>query len=332
MNIGFFEVDEWEIPIIKRHFPHALISSEKLLPENAKKYVHLEAISTFIYSQLPSSTLVQFPKLQCIATRSTGYDHIDVKYCARNEIAVYNVPRYGDRTVAEFTFALLLSLTRRMYESVAMTKLGSFDHNALTGVDVHKKTIGIIGFGKIGQEVAKIARGFDMKILVYNRSHDQALEKELGFKYVELNFLLEHADIVTLHLPLLPETKHFINKKNILKMKKGSFLINTARGGLVETEAIIIGLEKNILAGVGLDVLEEEAALGEEAELMSPEFRKKVDLQTLVMDHVLVRHPKVIVTPHNAFNTKEAIHTILTTTLHNISAHIHGTPENTVSV
>lgn len=332
MNVGFFEVNEWEIPIIKKHFPHALISADKLLPENAKKYAHLEAISTFIYSQLNSSVLVQFPRLKCIATRSTGYDHIDVKYCARNDIVVSNVPRYGDRTVAEFAFALLLSLTRRIYESVAMTKLGSFDNDNYTGIDLHNKTLGIVGFGKIGQEVAKIAKGFEMKIIVYNRSHDQALEKELGFKYVELNYLLKHADVVTLHLPLMPETTHIINKKNILEMKKGAYLINTARGGLIETEALLIGLEKGIIAGVGLDVLEEEAALSEEAELISAEFRKKVDLQTLVMDHVLVRHPKVIVTPHNAFNSKEAIHTILITTLQNITAHNEGTPQNTVSV
>lgn len=332
MRIGFFEVNDWEVPIIKKHFPRSLINKEKLLPDVAKKYKDLEIVSTFIYSQLNSSTLVQLPKLRCIATRSTGFDHIDTKFCARNDIAVTNVPRYGDRTVAEFAFALILSLTRRIYESVALTRLGSFDSHGLTGIDLEHKTIGIIGFGKIGQEVAKIARGFSMKILVFNRSKDEALAKELGVTYVDINELLKKSDVVTLHLPLLKETEHFINRNNILTMKKGSYLINTARGGLVETEALILGLHKGILAGVGLDVLEEESVLNEEAELISSEFRKKVDLQALVMDHVLVRHPKVIVTPHNAFNSKEAIHTILTTSLDNISAYINGSPQNSISV
>ncbi|KXK10686.1 MAG: D-lactate dehydrogenase [Microgenomates bacterium OLB23] len=274
MDIGFFEVNDWEVPIIQKHFPHAFISSEKLVAENAKKYKNLQVVSTFIYSQLNSSVLVQMPKLRCIATRSTGFDHVDAKYCARNNIVVCNVPRYGDRTVAEFTFALILSLTRRIYESVALTRLGSFDNHGLTGMDLEHKTIGIIGLGKIGQEVAKIARAFNMKILAFNRSHDDTLAAELGLEYVELNELLKRSDVVTLHLPLLPTTTHFINK-NILTMKKGSYLINTARGGLVETQALIIGLHKGILAGVGLDVLEEESVLNEEAELISSEFRKK---------------------------------------------------------
>jgi len=332
MNIGFFEVNEWEIPVIKRHFPRATIVSDPLLPENAKKYAHLEVVSTFIYSTLDASTMLQMPHLKCIATRSTGFDHIDVKHCARNNIVVSNVPRYGDRTVAEYAFALILSLTRRIYESVTLTKAGSFDSHGLTGMDLHGKTIGIIGFGKIGQEVAKIAKGFDMNILVYNRSRDEALAKTLSCTFVELDFLLKRADIVTIHLPFLPQTRHFINKKNIKMMKKNSYLINTARGGLIETEAILLGLEEGILAGVGLDVLEEESTLKEEAELVSTQFRKKVDLQTLVMDHLLVRHPKVIVTPHNAFNSKEAIHTILITSLRNISAFLQKTPQNTVSV
>ncbi len=332
MNIGFFEVDEWEVPLIKKHFPHAFISTEKLLPENAREHAHLEVISTFIYSNLNSSLLLQLPKLKCIATRSTGFDHIDISFCEKNEIIVSNVPRYGDRTVAEFTFALLLSLTRRIYESAALTKLGNFDNDGLTGMDLHEKTIGIVGFGKIGQEVAKIAHGFEMKVLVFNRSRDPELEKSLDVTYVQLDDLLKHSDIVTIHLPLVPATKHYINRKNIMYMKKGSYLINTARGGLIETEAIVHALKEGILAGVGLDVLEEEAALSEEAELISSEFRRKVNFETLVMDHVLVHHPRVIVTPHNAFNSREAIHTILTTTLENINSFLKDAPINTISV
>ena len=330
MKIGFFETEDWALEIVKKQFPDAFITSEKLLPENVKKYADLDIVSSFIYSQLNKSTLLQFKNLSFITTRSTGFDHIDLEFCDNKGIAVSNVPRYGDRTVAEFTFALILTLTRKIYTAVTRTKSGSFENQDLMGMDIHGKTIGIIGFGQIGREVAKIAQGLEMNILVYNRSHYPALEDKYSCTFVDLNFLLSRSDIISLHLPLTKETEHIINKENIVFCKPGSYLVNTARGGLIETEAILLGLKKNILAGVGLDVLEEEQDLKEEAELISSEFRKKTDYKTLMLDHILVNHPKVIVTPHNAFNSQEARINILNTTFDNIHAFIQKVPQNIV--
>jgi D-lactate dehydrogenase len=152
----------------------------------------------------------------------------------------------------------------------------------------------------------------------------------LNFQLVDLNNLLQKADIVTIHLPLTKETHHIINKDNILNFKKGSYLINTARGGLVDAEAIMLGLEKGILEGVGLDVLEEEKELTEEVEILTRKYGQDIDLKTLVLDHILINHPKVVITPHNAFNSREALERILQTTINNIKGFIDNHPINIV--
>ncbi|MFQ5452005.1 MAG: NAD(P)-dependent oxidoreductase [Candidatus Paceibacterota bacterium] len=331
MKIGFFEVEKWAETLIKDHFPDADIYPEKLLPENAKNYKNLEVISPFIYSSLNKSTLLQLPNIKLISTRSTGFDHIDIDYCKQRGIKVSNVPTYGERTVAEHTFGLILTLTRKLYSSIERTKKGDFTNAGLRGVDVLGKTIGIIGLGHIGLEVMKIARGFEMNILIYTHTKHRELEEQYGFKYCELDFLLSRADVISLHLPLTKATRHIINKENIVKMKKGSFLVNTSRGGLIEVEALLVALEKEILEGVGLDVLEEERVLREEAELLSSEFRKRVNYENLAYNHILAKHPKVIITPHNAFNSKEALERILLTTIFNINSYLKDAPQNIIA-
>lgn len=330
MKIGFFNVENWEIMPIKSAFPEAVIFTEKAGPDNVDKFRDLEIISSFIYSDLKADVLEQLPNLKMIATRSTGYDHIDVDYCKAKKIVVSNVPVYGERTVAEHTFGLILTLTRKIYDSVERTKKGSFSTKDLRGVDLFEKTIGIVGLGNIGEVVARIAKGFGMRVLVNCRSDKSAIAKEIGFEQVDLDYLLQNSDIITLHLPYNKETHHVINKQNILKFKPGSYLVNTARGGLVEVEAIVLGLEKNILAGVGLDVFEEENVLKEEAELLSSEYLKNVDLENLVCDYLIMKDPRVIVTPHNAFNSKEALERILNTTIENISMFLKEKPVNVV--
>ncbi len=330
MKIGFFNVEDWEIMPIKAVFPDALISTEKLSIENVKNYSDLEVISSFIYSDFSKEVLELLPNLKLIATRSTGFDHIDLDYCKAKNITVCNVPVYGERTVAEQTFALILTLTRKIYDSIERTKKGNFSNKGLRGIDLFEKTLGIIGLGNIGQEVLKIAKGFGMKVLVYTRTQKPNLDKELGFEYSDLDFLLTNSDIVTLHLPYCEGTHHIINKENILKFKKGSFLINTARGGLVDVEAIVVGLEKQILAGAGLDVLEEEFVLREEVELLTTEFKKKVDFEELIYDYMILKDERVIVTPHNAFNSAEALQRILNTTIDNINCFIKNSPLNVV--
>lgn len=163
MNIVFFETKSWEKDHLSPAFPDARVTSDKLSQENASQYKDAEIISCFIYSKLDKSTLEQFPNLKLIATRSTGFDHIDMGFCKLKEIKVVNVPEYGTNTVAEHTFALILSLTRKIYQSINQTRSLDFDHEKLTGIDLFGKTIGIIGLGKIGQHVLRIAEGFGMK-------------------------------------------------------------------------------------------------------------------------------------------------------------------------
>ncbi len=330
MKIAFFEVAEWEDKLLKKNFPQAVLVKDKLTIENVRAYRKYEVISCFIYSQLTKEVINEFLNLKFIATRSTGFDHIDVSYAKSKNILVSNVPEYGSRTVAEHTFALILTLTRKIYQSVNQAKTFDFDHKNIRGIDLWKKTIGVIGLGRIGIEVVKIAKGFGMNVLVFTKTKKENLAKELGFQYVDLKFLLEKSDIVTLHLPYTKETHHLINKDNINQFKKGSFLINTARGGLVETEALVLGLEKGILEGVALDVLEGEKDLEEEIEVLTTSYKKNVDFKTLVLNHVLVNHPKVVITPHNAFNTKEALERILLVTIENIKGFLGNNPKNLV--
>ncbi len=330
MKLCFFEVASWEKDLLKENFPEAVLVEEKLSLDNVKTYSDAEIVSVFVYSHLSKEVIDRMPNLKFIATRSTGFDHIDISYCQQKNILVANVPEYGSRTVAEHTFALILALTRKIYQSINQAKNFDFNHENIRGIDLFGKTIGVVGLGKIGIEVVKIAKGFGMKILVYNRSQKQELAKNLGFEFVDLKTLISQSDIVSLHLPYTRQTHHLINKENISWFKRGSYLINTARGSLVETEALVLGLEKGILEGVGLDVLEEEKEIMDEIEVLTSTYKKDVDLRTLVLNHLLVNHPKVIITPHNAFNTKEALSRITQTTIENIKAFLNKTPVNLI--
>jgi len=330
-KIVFFEVQDWEIEILKSAFPGSRLVHEKLSEENLLNYSDSEIISCFVYLDLSKSILKNFPKLKHIATRSTGFDHIDTEYCSKRKITVSNVPEYGSNTVAEHTFALILSLTRKIYQSVSQAKRLNFNHKEIRGVDLHGKTLGIIGMGKIGVNVLRIAHGFGMNLIVNTRSRNDELREKYDFKYVDLDELLRSSDVISLHLPLFPETKHIINMDNLSLIKNGCYLINTARGGLVDTRTLIEGLNNNTFAGVALDVLEEEKELTEEAAILTQHFQKDANMETLVMDHYLINHPKVLITPHNAFNSIEALARIENTTIENIKAFLEGKDINLVT-
>ncbi len=333
MHIGFFEVEDWEKEYITAKLAGKDISffTEPLSQTNIEQAKQCEVISPFIYSMINSSLLAQLPNLQGIATRSTGFDHIDIATAKEKGVAVCNVPYYGENTVAEHTMALIMALAKKILQSSQRTRQGDFSLTGLQTVDLKDKTLGIIGMGHIGQQVCRMAKGFDMKVIAVDVAQDAELAKKLGFDYVGLDTLLEKSDIVTLHTALNEKTKHLINSENITKMKKDSYLINTARGGLIETQAIITGLDQGILTGVGLDVLEEECYIKEERQLLSSEFPATCDLKTMLQNHMLLRHENVIITPHNAFNSKEALMRILDTTIENILALEKGEPMHTVS-
>lgn len=300
--------------------------ADRIAPE---KIQDAEILSVFIYSDLDAALLGKLPRLRMIATRSTGYDHIDVSFCREKGIMVCNVPTYGANTVAEHAFALILSLSRKIYPARERTIRGDFSFQGLQGFDLMGKTLGVIGTGRIGRHVIRIAKGFQMQVLAYDPRPDPSLAELLGFQYTDLNELLSRADVITLHCPLTPETRHVIGKSEFQKMKRGALFINTARGGLVDTEALLRALEEGIVGGAGLDVLEEEEAVREERELLSKRFDED-KLRSVVRNHILLKRDDVIITPHIAFNSREAVERILKTTVENIQSYLNHTPQNRV--
>ncbi len=330
MKIGFFEKKDWEKDILpdyaKKLGADVFDQEVEDVIDIAKDY---QIISTFIYSDLSRKVLEKLPSLKMIATRSTGYDHIDLDYCKENKITVANVPSYGENTIAEHAFALILSLSHRIVEGAERVRRGGFSPTGLTGFDLKGKTLGIIGVGRIGSWMIKYGHAFEMKILGVTRSPHLDLEKKLGYERVNLEQCLENSDVISIHLPYSKSSHHLINRENILRVKPGSVLINTSRGPIVETEAILLGIENKILAGAGLDVLEEEEVLDDPSALFD-KFISKDDLRELVTAHLLREKPNVIITPHNAFNTKEAVERIIKTTYDNVEGFIKGTMLNKV--
>lgn len=324
-KIGFFGVKSWERPIIEKDIidlPSAGVGIfEDEIQNNlemAKKY---DVISTFIYSQVTSEVIKQLPNLKMVATRSTGMDHIDCVECEKRKIQVANVPVYGSNTVAEYAIALLLAVAKKIVPAHQSVEEGEFSPDGLTGVDIYGKTLAVVGVGKIGQNVVRIARGLGMKVLGVERSADPLLAKKMGYRPVDLETALKEADFVTLHVPSIPETHHLINKKNIKLFKPGSILINTCRGSVVETEAIVWALNNKVLRGAGLDVTEDEDKV-ENISMVTTKQPTKEDLQEVLSFHLLRDRDDVVFTPHNAFNTQEAIERIVKTTVENINQFI----------
>jgi D-lactate dehydrogenase len=334
MRIAFFETEGWEEKIIRDQFPEesVFISKDKVTSLCLPDTRDFEILSVFIDSRIDGTVLECFPNLKLVTTRSTGYDHIDIAECKKRGIAVAYVPGYGDNTVAEFAFGLILNLTRKIYQGIDQIKeTGSFALAGLRGVDLKGKTIGIVGTGRIGKEMTKIANGFGMKVIAFDLHPDESFAKEQGVKYVGLEELLGNADIVSLHCPYSQATRHLINQQNVHLMKRGAYLVNTARGGIVETQALIDGLEAGVLAGVGIDVIEEEGETKDEVQLIRLGHPKEEELKTMLQNHILMRMPNVLLTPHSAFNSQEALERILETTLKNIRGFLDGKPANLAS-
>lgn len=332
-KISIFETDEQQ----EKYFNENLSGLElKFFPDTLEPdkefdegLFDAEILSVFAFSQVKKEILEKFPNLKLITTRSTGFDHIDLEYCKSQEIKVSNVPAYGVHSVAEHTFALILALSQKIVPSIERTRRGDFTLDGLRGFELYGKILGVVGTGNIGKVVAQIGIGFGMKVIAYNRHEDEDL-KNSGVEFTDLDTLLGRSNIVTLHLPYNKETHHVINSENISKFKKGAILINNARGGLVETQAILDGLNQETLSSVGLDVLEEECGIREEGELLSTKFLETCDLKTQLLDHILLNRDDVLITPHNAFNSNEAVEQIMETTVGNIKSYLEGNPKNLV--
>lgn len=333
MKLAFFEIEGWEEAIIKEHFKDGdvFVTSEKLSPSCIPEQKDFEVISVFVNSVLDKETIEKFPNVKLITTRSTGYDHIDIAVCKERGIAVAYVPGYGDNTVAEFAFGLLLNLTRKLYVAIDQIKeTGSFSLANLRGVDLKGKTFGVIGAGRIGREAIRIAKGFGMEVIAYDPYPNEEFSKTLGFRYVSFDELLAGSDVISLHVPYTKETHHLINTSNVSRIKRGTYLINTARGAIVETNALVMGLEQGIFAGVGTDVLEEEGEMKDELNLLMVGHPNEEELKRMLQNHILMHMPNVLITPHVAFNSHEALLRILTTTLENIQGFLQGKPINFV--
>lgn len=328
-SITFFEVKADEKKHLKKNLKGHNIEfiEDPINEKNLSLAKKSDIISVFIYSKLDKKVLEKLPKLKFIATRSTGFDHINLKQCKKQNIQVSNVPSYGENTVAEHTIALILSLSRNIHKSYVRTLNEDFSNQGLVGFDLKDKTIGIIGGGRIGLHVARIARAFGMHVRVYDINHDPFLAELINFKYESFEKLLKTSDIISLHVPHNKFTHHLINKNNINSLKKGAILINTARGEVIDIDAIYDALVSKRLGGLGIDVIEGEELIKEEHQILhkseNPEKWKKI-LQT----HEIFKMENVVFTPHNAFNSKEALLRILDTTIENINCHNEKAPQN----
>lgn len=333
MNIHYFSGEEWEERHVKAKLPGETITFHEGPLSSFPELTDAEAgvLCTFIESPIGEAEMERFPALKLIATRSTGYDHIDLTAAKARGITVVNVPFYGENTVAEFAFALLLALSRRIIDADERVREGTFSPNGLRGFDLAGKTLGVVGTGHIGAHVIRMAQGFGMRVVAFDAFPKEDLSHTLDFPYVPLTELLAQSDVITLHVPYNKDTHHLINKENIGGAKQGAYLINTARGAVVETDALVEALRNGTLAGAALDVLEEEGGLADETALLSSPHPKAEDLKIMLENHYLIEHPRVIVTPHLAFNTQEAVERILNTTIENIKNFSAGSPTNTVS-
>lgn len=300
-----------------------------LTPELAGEYADTKVLSVFVGSTVDKAVMDKLPQLKFITTRSTGFDHIDLAVAKERGIAVSNVPFYGENTVAEHAMALLLALSRKLPQSFARIEDAQFNYEGLRGWDLKGKKMGIVGGGHIGMNLARMAKGFGMEVAVFDINEVPDLADEIGFAYVPLEGLLATADVISLHLPLNDHTAHILNAESFSKMKKGVYLINTARGGLIDTNALVVALKSGQVAGAGLDVLEGEEFLKEEMELIG-KVEYKEQLLTILEDHVLMEMENVIVTPHNAFNSQEAVERILAATAENIIGFNSGSVQNQV--
>lgn len=301
------------------------ISQETISPD-------AEVISVFVSSKVTREFIEMMPKLTLIATRSTGFDHIDMAAAEEKGITVVFVPSYGEHTVAEYAFGLLLGLSRRIPEAVTLTKETPFvDHKLVRGFDLFGKTLGVVGAGRIGKKMITIAKGFGMNVIVYDPFEDSAAAEQLGFRYVPIEEIFTNSDVITLHVPATGNNFHLLNREAFSKMKQGVYIINTSRGELIDTQALIEALKEGKVGGAGLDVCEGEELLKKSSSVdIFTQSNNAEALKASVEISMLKEMPNVLLTPHIAYNTVEALLRICATTSENITGFLEGNISNRV--
>jgi D-lactate dehydrogenase len=317
MKVAVFSTKPYDREFLEaanRDHRHELTFFEaRLRPETAALAGGHRAVCAFVNDKLDREVMERLSGhgVEVVAMRSAGYNNVDVAAAADHGITVVRVPAYSPFAVAEHTVALLLALDRKLHRSYNRVREGNFSLDGLMGFDLHDRTVGIVGTGKIGYSVARILRGFGCDLLAYDL-HPNDEVRSLGVRYVGLEELLTASDVVTLHCPLTPETRHLIDEASLEKMKDGVMLINTSRGGLVDTAAVIDALKTGKVGYLGLDVYEEE-------EELFFEDRSDVIIQDDTFSRLLT-FPNVIITGHQAFFTRNALTQIARTTLDNLTA------------
>lgn len=306
--------------------PQRLDSQTVITEEMASSNI----ISCFTFSRVGEDVLKKFPNLKLIALRSVGYNHIDIEYCKSNGISVVNSFGYGNVTVAEFAFALIFDVRRKVSRAYMNLKNEHLDRDSYMGFELFNSTIGIIGTGAIGREVARIASGIGMNILAYDIYPNGELSKKYGVKYVDLEELLKQSDVVSLHSPLTKDNFHLIDDEKLRLMKPSAIIINTARGELIDTKALYDALSEGRLFGAGLDVLESENILTQPQKQWDFDYLDSETVRQTLINERLLKLRNVVITPHSAFNTQEAQDRILKITLDNINSFFKGQIKNSV--
>lgn len=333
MKIAFFEADGWSADWVRGRLPgHEIVLFEDPLTAlTLPARNDFDAISVFINSEVGEAALAHFPGLKLVATRSTGFDHIDRAACKARGIAACYIPGYGDHTVAEMTFGLLLMVTRKLYQGVHRVKEDDvFSFEGLRGVDLKGKTIAVIGAGRIGRETAKIAAGFSMRVVAYDPFPNLEWAASAGVELMGFEDAVRAADVITIHCPYTKDTHHLFNKETMKLVKRGAYLVNTARGAIIETEALLEALRDGTLAGAGLDVLEEENNIKDVYTFLMKENPSIQQLRTAFENHLILDMPNVVVTPHSGAQSAEALERIWIATMENIAGFAAGTPQNLI--
>jgi D-lactate dehydrogenase len=335
IKLAFFNVDEKEQAILSRTLEkektfELSFRQEPIDIHTADIAKDAAGIGIFIQSQITQDVLDLLPQLEIIATMSTGFDHIDLEACRSRNITICNVPAYGDNTVAEYTFGLIIALARKLKPTFERVERGFFSRAGLRGMDLNGKTLGLIGTGRIGSQMARLGWAFGMKLIVYDVEPNSALAEKFKVTFLDLEEVLQQADVISLHVPYLPSTHHLINADRLRLIKPTALLINTARGKIIDTKAVAAALREGRLGGVALDTFEGEEVWIEE------EFLKRDDLAAITLKEAMesfsILHSEhAILTPHNAFNTSEALERILITSAENVKAYFSGSPQNLVS-
>lgn len=321
LKIAFFDTKKFtrETFTERNKYDFALTFYEhRLTPDTTASAIGFKVVCAFVNDEIDALTVARLKEngVELVAMRAAGYNNVDLEACDSAGITVVRVPAYSPASVAEHSVALMLALNRKIPRAHARVREGNFSLDGLVGFEMKGKTVGIIGTGRIGRCAIDIMLGFGCRVLAYDVRQDPSLKDKPNFSYTDLDTILHESDIISLYLPLLPETVHMIDARAIAKMKPGVMIINTSRGALLDTPALIRGLKSGHIGSAGLDVYEEES------EYFFEDFSAAV-----ITDDVLARlltFPNVIITSHQAFLTKEALVNIADTTFENIHEYESG--------